>query len=172
MFCVLCVLLVAMAPAAWATDQQDLSVATETLLVLTSKAISPVIVAIIYDEAIPESKTDANSIKSELDKGLEAPSGIKLVPMIVTIKDLSGLREARMAFLAHGLGAPAFEAVSRAAKDMGLLTVSTDMDCVKSGKCVLGITTKPRVEIYYSRAAGDAAHVTFAPVFIMLAKEI
>jgi hypothetical protein len=43
---------------------------------------------------------------------------------------------------------------------------------VKSGKCVLGIISKPRVEILYNEAAAEAAHISFAATFLMLVQRI
>lgn len=50
--------------------------------------------------------------------------------------------------------------------------MSTDLGCVKANKCILGLVSKPSVDIYYSKSAADAAKITFSPAFTMLVKQI
>src|SRR5882672_9101398 len=157
---------------AWATDQLDLSVALKTFPLLTNKIISPAVVAIIYDPANVESKADAQAIKSMIDSGLEAPGGVKLTAQLISIAELSKLSGAKIAFLAHGLHAVDYSTVSAAASSANVLTICTDLDCVKTNKCVLGVVSRPQVEVYYSPVAADAAKISFASAFTMLAKQV
>lgn len=156
----------------WATNQLDLSVALKTLPLLTNKIASPAVVAIIYNPASPESKVDAEAIKSIIDSGLEAPGNIKLTARMTSTSELSGLSGAKIAFLAHGLSLADYSVVSTAASSVGVLTICTDIECVKTNKCVLGVVSKPQVEVYYSPTAAEAAKISFASAFTMLAKQV
>ena len=158
--------------SAWATDQRDISVALRTLPLLTHKITSPAAVAIVYNPANPESKTDAETIKSIIDGGLEAPGGTKLVAAMVSVAELTKLHDVKIAFLAHGLPSTDYASVSAAASATGVLTICTDTDCVKANKCILGIASKPQVEIYYSPVAAALADISFAPAFSMLVKQV
>jgi hypothetical protein len=161
-----------LSPAAGATDQFDIAVALKTLPLLTAKIAGPVIVMVVYDPASPKSKADAEKIKSVFDSGIEAPGDIKLISQLASTTDLSGLSNAKIAFVASGLPAADYADIGAVAGSMGVLTISTDIDCVKANKCVLGITSKPQVQVYYSPAAAEAARISFASAFTMLAKQV
>jgi len=128
-------------------------------------------VAVVYDPASSESKADAESIKSNIDSGVGVPSGLKMTSRLVSISGIDKLTDVRLAFLASGISPAGFDSVSKAASS-GMLTISTDIACVRTNKCVLGIVSKPRVAIYYSPAAAEAAHINFASAFLMLVKQI
>jgi hypothetical protein len=42
---------------------------------------------------------------------------------------------------------------------------------VADGSCVLGLLTRPRIQIYLNRAAADRSNTTFAAVFRMMVTE-
>jgi len=163
--------LVMVAASGWqeakATDALDITVGLKTLPLLTNKIAGPAQTAIVYDAA---SKADADAIKAAIDGGLEGPGGVKLAAQLVAVSDLGKLSGAKIVILAAGIGKGSFDAIATAAS--GALTLSTDLDCVKANKCVLGIVSKPAVEIYFSKAAADAAHIGFAAAFAMLAKPV
>src|SRR5271165_6494825 len=123
-----------LSPAAWATDQLDISVALKTLPLLTAEITSPATVAVVYDPANPKSKADAEKIKSIFNSGLEAPGDIKFVPQLTSTADLSGLSNAKIAFVASGLPASDYADIGAVAGSMGVLTISTDIGCVKANK--------------------------------------
>jgi hypothetical protein len=166
----LCVAL-ACAPCTAATDRADLSVGMKTLPLLTNKIEGSVTVAIVFDPASPVSRDDANNIKAIFDGGLEVPGDLKLNGLLVPVNELDKMGGTRIAVLAEGLG-PHYEAISAAASAGRILTMSTDLSCVQSNKCVLGMVSKPHVEIYYSKSAADAAKISFGQVFTMLVKQI
>jgi len=153
-----------------ATDQLDITVGLKTLPLLANKIASPAPVGIVFDPANGASKADADAIKAAIDGGLEGPGGVKLTGQMVAVSDLGKLSGAKIVILAAGVGKGSFDAIATASS--GALTLSTDLDCVKSNKCVLGIVSKPAVEIYFSKAAADAAHIGFAAAFAMLAKPV
>ncbi len=158
--------------AALATDALDLSVALKTLPLLTNKITSPATVAVIYNPAIAESKADAETIKSIIDNGLEAPGNVKLVAELTSTSELSKLSSVKIAFVAHRTPTTDYSAVGAAAASAGVLTICTDIECVKVNKCVLGVVSKPQVEVYYSPVAAEAAKINFSSAFTMLAKQV
>jgi hypothetical protein len=161
-----------MAASAMATDQLDVSVGLKTLPLLTPKITGPATVAIVFDPSNAESKADADAIKAVIDGGLEAPGGVKLVALMVAVGEIGKVSGAKIAILTRGAGKSAFDGLATAATAAGVLSMSTDLDCVKASKCVLGIQSKPSVDIYFSKAAADAAKLVFSPAFAMLAKQI
>jgi hypothetical protein len=160
------------AETAGATDQQDLAVALKTLPLLTNKIASPAVVAVLYDQAVPASKNDAEKIKSVFDGGLKAPGDIHLDVQLVGMTELSQLSKAKIAFVAEGLPMADYSPIRTAASAAGTLTISADQECVKTAACVLGVSSKPQVEVYYNPAAAEAARIGFASAFTMLAKQV
>jgi hypothetical protein len=155
-----------------ATDQLDLKVGLKVLPLLTNKITGAATAAIVYDPANADSKAEADSIKAIIDGGIEAPGGIKLTSLLVGVGELGKLSGAKIAFLAQGISSANLDAVNKAASDAGVLTMSTDLDYVKANKCVLGVVSKPSVQIYYSKAAADAGKIGFAQAFTMLVTQI
>ena len=158
------------AMSAHATEQKDLAVGLKTLPLLTNKLSGTAVAAVVFDPANPASKSDADAIKAALDGGMKA-GDVAISGVLVPVSDLSKLASAKIAFVAQGTSS-SFDKIASAASSNGVLTISTDLDCVKGGKCVLGVVSSPSVEIYYNKAAGDAAKVTFSPAFTMLVKQI
>jgi len=159
----------AVAPV-FATEALDVSVGLKTLPLLKNRITGTINMAIVFDPANPESRADADMIKAFADDESMAPSGDRLIGMKVAVNDLAKLKGAKVVFVAKGVGADGFETVALAAAADGLLSMSTDLACVKAGKCVLGIVTRPTVEIYFSRTAALASNLGFSSSFIMLAK--
>lgn len=159
------------APADAATDREDLAVGMRTLPLLTTAIIGEATLAIVYDPDNHASKEEADGIKAILDSEFEAPGDLKLVSALVPVGNLAKMAGSRIAVLTGGLSAH-YDAISAAAASSSILTMSTDMSCVRSNKCVLGIVSKPHVEIYFSKTAADAAKISFAEAFTMLAKLI
>jgi hypothetical protein len=157
--------------SAQAADKADLTVGLKTLPLLINKITGSATMAVIYDPANPASKTEADEIKGILDGGIDAPGGVKITGALVPVSELGKLSDAKLAYVTGGLKS-SFDAIASAAASSGVLTMSTDLDCVKSNKCVLGIVSKPSVDIFYSKAAADTGKVGFAQAFMMLAKQI
>ena len=160
------------AEPAWATDQLDLSVALKTLPLLTDKIAGSVKMSIVYDPASLDSKHDAEMIKATIDGGFEAHGNIKLTADLVSTLELQNVANGKLAILAHGTPQADYNSINAATSSAGVLTVSTDLECVKANKCVLGVVSRPRVEIYYSSGAAESAHISFSPAFTMLVKQI
>ena len=169
--CALCLIEIALGSSARATDQLDLSVAFKTIPLLKNKINGDAKVAIIFDPTNAVSVADANGIKNLLNEGFEAPGGVKLVPILVAVTELSTLSGVRLALLTSGLSQAEYESISIATSAHEILTISTDLTCVKAAKCILGIVTEPHGEIYYSPAAAAAASISFTSAFTMIVKQ-
>lgn len=159
------------APVFATTDQTDLSVGMKTLPLLTTKITGTASLAILFDPANAASKEEANGIKAILDGGFEAPGDLKLTGVLVPVSDLGKIAGSKIAILTDGLHAY-YGAISAVAATNSVLTMSTDLGCVQANQCILGIVSRPHVEIYYSKTAAAAAKISFGQVFTMLAKQI
>ena len=154
-----------------ATDQVDLSVGMKTLPLLTNKIQGSATVAIVYDPSEPSSKEEAAGIKAILDGDFSAPGDLKLGGLLVPVNELGKMAGSKIAVLTGGLGSY-YDAIGSAATAGDVLTMSTDLGCVQANKCVLGIVSKPHVQIYFSQGAADALHLGFSSAFLMLVHKI
>ncbi len=157
---------------AWATDQVEIGLALKSLPLLTQKITGSATMAIIYDPANPASETDARSIKAIMDGGQPVPGGVTLTTKLVRVDSLKELAGEKIGFVANGLNAAQFTVLNDALKNSGMLTVSADLNCVQSAACIIGVAAHPSVTIYYNHAAAEKSGISFAPAFIMLAKQV
>jgi hypothetical protein len=50
--------------------------------------------------------------------------------------------------------------------------VTTDLNQVRDGVCLMGVRSSPKVQIVVNRAAANASGITFATVFRVMITEI
>jgi len=154
------------APASAETSQRDLEVIGRALGFVDGAAGSERVVAIVYDSA---SEGEAQALNEVMSGGLSA-GRVTLNGRLVPAGDLSGLSGADAAVL---VGAAAGDdGVFSAASGQGVMTVSTDMGCVESGACVMGVQSAPSVRIVVNRGAASASSISFAAAFAMMIEEI
>ncbi len=153
------------------TERTDILVGLKTLPMLGDPLSPPVYMGIVYDQNNPQSKADAEAIKAVLGSGAKTQEGESVTGVMVPLSDIGKLSQVKMAFVTVGLK-DHFDTIAQAASAHNVLTMSADMDCVKANKCVLGIISKPVVEIYFSRIASETAKIDFDPAFIMLIKKV
>ena len=156
-------------PSAYAMDELDLSVGLKTLALLDNKILGNVTLAIIYDPHLPDSQAEAASLQKIITGGLQVPGGLKFTAVMVSVNDLSKLSSAKVGIVTKG---SCTTAVAETTASQGILTMTSDLDCVKANRCVLGIVFRPSVEIYFSRSAAEAAKVGFSQAFIMIAERV
>ncbi|WP_308910870.1 hypothetical protein [Pseudokordiimonas caeni] len=125
--------------------------------------------AIVFDPANPASKADADAIMAAMGDGLKIKSGT-LRPQLVPVGDAASLANVQVAFLAHGVG-DGMGPVSAAAAANSVLTISNDMSCVETDRCVVGVQSKPKVLIVVSKSATSASKLQFGAAFLMMVKE-
>ncbi|KQN11916.1 conserved hypothetical protein [Sphingomonas aurantiaca] len=127
-------------------------------------------VAILYDPGDAASEAEAASIERAVGSGLSVGRSVvraHRVP-VSTMGSLSGYR---VAFVTAGLRTEQ-GSIAIAANRASVLTISSDRACVQTGRCVVGVTASPKVQITVNRAAARAANIRFGSAFLMLVKEI
>lgn len=148
------------------TTQRDLEAIGRALSFVEGASGSDRTVAIVYD---PASEAEAQALASSMAGGLSA-GRVTLNARLVPLADAASLGGADAAVL---LGAAAGDAgVFSSASSAGVMTVSTDMGCVESGNCVMGVQSAPSVRIVVNRSAATASSVSFAAAFAMMIEEI
>ena len=149
-------------------EKIDLKVALKILPLLTKKISGDVVAAVIYDAKVAESKIDAEKIKALIDEGIETPKDVKLTSFLMGSNELGKMSDAKIAFLAAGIPPATLTVINKATSDAGVLSISTNLDYVKANKCIIGVMSKPTVQIFYSKTASDAGKISFSPAFNML----
>lgn len=126
--------------------------------------------AIIYQPGDPGSEAEAGAIERAVAGGLASGKGT-IRTRRVSVNALGGLSGTRVAFVTQGLRGNQADIAAAAARQ-SILTVTSDLACVQSGRCAVAVSTGARVQITVSRAACRAANIQFGSAFLMLVKEI
>lgn len=158
-----------LAPAlAHADPEKDLQVAGRALTFLENGPAGRATLGVVFDPAKPASVAEKNAIMAALGAGFSA-GGLTLVGKPVEAGGVAGAAGVQALYLTSGLD---HAKVGAAAKGKKLVTISADLACVRSGACVMGVATTPKVEITVNRAAASAVGVAFKAAFRMMIKEI
>jgi len=154
-----------------AMDKTDLMVGMKTLPLLNNKITGSIKIAIVFDPNQHDSKLEAETVKSLIDSGLELPGDLSADAVMIPVSQLEKMASVKIAIITSNLVAY-YNQISNAATQYKILTMSTDLDCVQHNKCVLGIISKPRVEIYYSKIAAANSEISFGQAFTTLIKPV
>ncbi|HEX8899811.1 hypothetical protein [Vitreimonas sp.] len=154
--------MLASAPALATTSERDLQVMARAVGFVEGLPRGNVTVAVVDGPG-------ADAIVAAMGAGV-AGGGVTLVPRKVAVGALAG-SGARVIIVPEGQGG-SHAAIAAAARGLHAVTLSTDMACVNSGNCVVGVAAEPRVEIVVSRAASSANGISFAQAFRVMIREI
>jgi hypothetical protein len=147
----------------------DLRVGLKTLRLLNNKPSGPLAMLVVFDPDNAASKQEAQSIVKDVGEGFRASADVTVTAVALPVAELGKHEGARLVFVTAGL--------DRFWADMqrhagGMLTLTTDLACVKANRCIVGIVSQPSVDIYFSRAAAEAQKIAFSDAFAMLAKNV
>ena len=151
------------------TSKKDIQIASKALNFMVPKVTGIAEVAIVFDPKNPASIAEADQIISIIGSGLKVGK-VKLSARKVS-SDVLDFSESKMVILTSGTTAIQGK-VKAAADSAGLLTVSTDETCVASANCVMGVKSKPKVQITINLSATSAAGIKFSPAFKMMVNKI
>lgn len=127
-------------------------------------------VGIVFEPGNAVSEGDAAALERSIGGGLSAGRALVRTRRI-PVTALSGMAGLRAAFVTGGLRNEQ-AGVAAAAARLSVVTITSDLDCVAAARCIVGISSTPRVQITVSRAAARSANIHFGSAFLMLVKEI
>lgn len=156
---------------AMAMDKMELMIGMKTLPLLNNKMTGNIKIAIMFDPARADSEKEAEDVKAIIDSGLDLPGDLTAEGQLVPVTQLDKIEGTKIAVITSNLDAY-YNKISAVAGNYSILTMSTDLECVRQNKCILGIVSKPRVEIYYSRRAAENAKISFGQAFSALIKAV
>lgn len=147
----------------------DIQVAGRALSFLAKPLTGDVTVGIVYNPGNASSQQSAQELQKQLGDGLRV-GNLTLRPELVTVAEV-GRANVGFFFLTPGLGAEA-AAMPEITQAKHIPCVTTDLGQVKAGRCTVGVSSSPKIEIVVNRAAAAASGTTFSTVFRMMITEI
>jgi len=151
------------------TTNRDLLVAARALGFLESPPTGEVTLGIVFDPSTPRSQREAENILRLIGGGVR--SGRLLVRgQLLSLSDLTNTN-IKLIFVSEFIGSSG-AALDQLIASRDLLCITTDMELVRSGHCVMGVSASPRVEIVINREMADATDTRFSSMFRMMISEI
>ncbi|WP_374763041.1 hypothetical protein [Yunchengibacter salinarum] len=156
-------------PGALAMKQARLALAAADQTTGHATSGAPVVV---YDAKNPGSRRIATQLVAAIDAVGATTSPARMIPAT----DLMALNRRSLVLVPAGQ-AHLHDAVARAGRARELLTVSGDLSCVESGRCVIGVTDRTPatrrggLEILVNRSACKKSRHSFRVAFRMLVRE-
>jgi len=127
------------------------------------------VVAIVFAPGNQASQQEAELVRTVIGGGL-ATGRIQLQARLVPVGELSAVTGVAAFYVTSGLEESA-EAVSGAAQRLRVPTVSSNLACVEAGRCVVGFSSEPTVQILINQGAAERTGVHFLQAFRMLVRE-
>ncbi|HLF13132.1 MAG TPA: hypothetical protein VJA26_18175 [Gammaproteobacteria bacterium] len=156
-------------PARAEVTATDLQIAGRALSFMENPLTGVVRVGILYAPSSPRSQRQAEELESLLGGGLKA-GNVELRPEMVKMSD-AGDSNVDLFFLTEYVNADEARAADLgAARQRACIT--TDIAQVESGACLMGVRSRPKVEIVINQAAAKDSGVVFATVFRVMITEI
>jgi len=152
---------------AHADPAKDLGVAGRALSFLENGPSGKATLGVVFDPSKPSSVAEKNAIMAALGGGYSAGS-ITLVGKPVEAGAVGGVSGVEALLVTEGVN---YAAVGGEAKAKKLITIGPDA-CVRSGACVMAVSTDPKVVITVNRAAAAAVGASFKAAFRMMINEI
>ena len=153
---------------AHADGAREIQVAGRTLTFLDGGPTGKVVFAIVFDPSKPASVAEKDEVMAALGSGMAA-GGATVVGKPVDVGALAGAGDVGAFYLTHGVN---YAVAGAFAKSKKTLSISSDMACVTSGACVMGVAASPKVEIVVNSATAAAVGAKFKAAFKMMIKEI
>lgn len=163
----LCALILAPS-AAGAVTQNELLVAARALGFIENSPKGDVQVGIVYSPASGRSSEEARALHKLIGNGLRV-GAITLKPVLVPL-NAAASADVRLFFLMSDIGSAA-AAIADVTKTKRIPCVTTDIPQVRSGACMMGVRSEPKIEILVNRAGAQSSGVSFATVFRMMITE-
>lgn len=146
----------------------DLQVAARALSFMEEPLDGTVRVGILHSPSDARSMQDAQALRSLIGSGMRVGSMDLRAVMVPTNQIQTA--DVDLLFITNHSGA--LEAhLARAIAAKGVPCVTTDLDEVRNGTCLMGVQSRPKVQILVNRAVAEASGIKFATVFRVMITE-
>jgi hypothetical protein len=158
------------APAHADVTATDMQVAARALSFVSNPLSGTVRVGIVYTPGSSKSRRQAESLRTMLAKGLRI-GALELRPVLVKSGEKS-TADVDLFFLTEYMETNDAANLPGDGTLRQILCITTDIEQVRSGNCVLGVRSRPKVEVFVNRAAAEADGITFSTVFRVMITEL
>lgn len=155
--------------ACLATTLKDVQIGVRVIDFLADPPLPRSHLAVIFDSYSKDSQEDARSILTWLTTEPVAAK-TSLLPVMVDVHNLEEARGMRVGFVAAATEA-GYPAISEFARKNHVVTISSELSCVRAGICTVGIASAPRVEVIVNRRVSETSGVDFIEAFRMMVTE-
>ncbi|HXP97798.1 MAG TPA: hypothetical protein VN809_13875 [Telmatospirillum sp.] len=152
-----------------ATTLNELKVEVRVIDFMTPPPRGKTALAVLYDAQNTASVEDARVILAGLRSGVGSAKA-ELVPSLVDVRRLDEFPGFHVAILASG-SETFYNAIFDYAQKNQTLTISSDVSCIRLGKCAVGVTSVPRVDVVINRAVISSSGIEFSEAFRMMVRE-
>ncbi|MBF0561837.1 MAG: hypothetical protein HQL37_07405 [Alphaproteobacteria bacterium] len=154
---------------AMATTLKELQIGIKTMSFMFNPPSERTEVAILYDPQIVESLADSRNIQNWVGKEAVLPN-IELVPVPLDVGRLDNAAAFRVVIVTSGLEHH-FDNILNYTRRNASLSITSDVNCVRDAKCVVGINATPTLNVFINQTAANACHIIFLSGFRMMVKE-
>ncbi len=156
-------------PASAEVTVTDLQVMARALSFMERAPSGVIDIGIVHVPSNPASLRQAREIQSTMGNGMRV-GNLTMRPVLVPLGS-AGNAGVDLFLLTEHLG-PAATPLAAIAADRRMPCVTVDLEQVREGACVIGIRSRPRVEILVNRSAAGDSGVAFATAFRMMVTEL
>jgi hypothetical protein len=146
----------------------DLQIAGRALGFLDKPLQGQVTAGIVYSPTNPQSSREAEALKEMIGDGLRI-GNVTLRAVLIAIADVPH-SSAALFFLTDGVEDKAL--LADAARTKRIPCITTDLAMVTSGRCAIGVRSRPKIEILVNRIAAADSELKFSAVFRMMITEM
>lgn len=158
-----------LSPAALATSGKDVKIIFHVFDYVAQPSDSQPRIGILFDGKSLASTNDARFILEALNKE-NSRRRSAWTAELVDVRELDRIEAPRALVLADQMNVY-FDQVEQFARRTKTLLLSSDLDCVRSAKCTIGVASSPRVEIILNAQQAAASHIQFTEAFRMMVTE-
>lgn len=162
--------LVAESPALADWTKTDVQVAARALSFVADPLSGTVRVGIVYASDSPRSLRQAHSLRSMLAGGLRIGT-VELRPVLIDSTEAANA-DVDLFFLTEFIPTDGAPNLLSDTTGRPILCVTTDITQVRSGSCIMGVRSQPKVEVFVNREAASTNGVTFSTVFRVMITEL
>lgn len=146
----------------------NVPVASRVIAFVQPPYVGTVLAAIVFEPGSAASEAEADAIEQEIIAGDIGRNALHV--RRVPSSALAGLNGVKIAFVTSGIRGQ--QELAEVASRYSVLTITSDLACVRASYCVLGVSNTSRAQIVVNRAAAHACRIRFGTAFLMLVKEI
>jgi ABC-type uncharacterized transport system substrate-binding protein len=157
------------APAIADITITDIQVAARTLSFLDEPMTGRVRIGIVYSLQSPRSRSQADSLYATLAGGLTV-GAVVLQPVLLAIDDASHA-DVDLFLLTEHIP-PSGNELAAVSAARQIPCVTTDIEQVRNGNCIIAVRSRPKVEIIVNRKAAIDSGARFATAFRVMVTEI